>query len=607
MRRQRLQTGPPTGPMYVMGGYPIKRLTTDRKRQRWPHRIVIWDTETVEREDGAHLFAMACARLYVRQADYTYVPAGEVLAHDAGTFWDAVDAWTRRKESMRLYAANHTFDLGAAEWYRHLWSRLGYQADLGKDFVWLAGDKTPYLTLRRGSRARISFVDTASLHIGSHAQLARDLDMGERPGLDDLEARCRYDVDALAGGVFRYLERLRDLGVRPSDATGTGAGFAVLRTLFLEEASVIHHQDEALYQVEDASRYGGRREGWMHGRIEEPLEEWDYDKAHLTICLEPVPSKPGAMLPSQDAITLQEWLVETEVPCVPYRDPERGMMIYPVGRFPATLWDVEAAAAQDAGARLLPISGGRWWSYEPTTCMVPWAEWCLAEMETSGDPIWRRVLKSWSHQVVGKWGQGMADYVPLPDDDPLARWPVEWQTGPFVVAYPPPDMYDRVLHSDVGAVGIRDNSRPADHANYAIQSYVMAKARVKLWRAMQAAGLENLVVVNTDGLVVTRAGGNRLRKAQIGGLRLKQTYEHGVNVRSAQGMIDLDPDDPIHKISGLPRGAHQTGPLTFVADLWHQSLVGAPVRRPGVITYPEGPLGRTRRPQGLTGAYRVSR
>lgn len=607
--RQKLKATRPPHPQVVLGGYPVKPLSPDPKWHRWAHRLVFWDVETNEREDGVHVFALAYGRLYLRQPDLSYEWADQALVGSPAAWWDVVHGWTRAKQTMRLYAANHAFDLGASAWYEHLWSRLGYTADLGKDLFWVASADAPYLSLKgpRG-RGRVTFVDTSTLHIGSPAQLGRDLDMPRRPGLEEQEARCRWDVEALAGGTLRYLDRLRGLSVRGTDPTGTGAGFAVYRTLFLQPGSVIHHTDEALYEAEQASRYGGRREAWLHGRIEEPLEEWDYEHAHLNICLDDLPARAGAGSAGRSGVlTLQEWIVETDVPCVPYRDPQRGL-VYPVGRFPATLWDDEAALALDAGARLEP--GGRLWAYHAEPVMRTWAEWMLQELTTSDDPIWQRVLKSWSHQVVGKWGQSMTVYEPLAPGAPGSNWPAEWNSGAaFAVAHQVgnPDGYGRILHSDMGAVGIKEDAAPADHANYAIQSYVMAKTRIRLWTAMKAAGLENVVQVNGDGMIVTQAGGRKLRRMGIPGLRVKRAYPLGVEVRNAQGIIDLDPEAPIHKLSGLPRGATRVGPDRWEADVWQQGLLGAPVRRPGVWAYPEGPLGRARRPEGLTGPYRVAR
>ena len=601
---------PVTGPAWA-----VKPLGRNMARQEWPRRLVFWDVEGDQQPDGSFTFRCAHARLYLRQPDYTYQPEAEVLARSAEGLWATVHSWSRDKESMRLYASNMEIDLGIADYSRHLWQRLGYRARPGRDLVYAESSRSPFLYLRRGQRARLAFVDTETIFHCGTAQLGRDLGMDEQPGLDDPEARCAWDTAALAGAVLEYLERFRQLGVSPKAPTGTGNGFAILRTLHLQEGTVIHHTDPDLYLAEVESKYAGRREAWRHGTVHGPLEEWDYTHAHAMHCLQPLPCKvrdpTWAQVDIRDApvATLQEWLVTTDVPCVPYHQPSGGV-IYPVGRFPAVLWGAEAALAMDNGATLQPL--GRAWQYELAPVLRPWAEWILEQLELERSPIWQRCLKSWSHQMVGKWAQANAIYEQL---KPTPQWPEEWRTGPFAVANcGGHDGYQRMLYTDFGVWGIKDEAVPADHANVAIYSYVTALTRCQLWRAMLAAGLDEVVAVNGDGLLVTKRGGDRLRRATREGgklagmgLRRKQLYRKGVDVWNAQAVIDRDPASAVHKVAGLPRRAERTGPTTWLTEIWHQSLLDGPVSRPGVWRLPPGPLGRVRAADGRTTAYKVAR
>lgn len=606
MSRKLRPVAVPMQPM-VQGGRFVAPLTSSPERQRWPHRLVFWDCEAEQTEAGGFEFLCAHAQLYTRQRDsYTYQAGEQLLADSPAELWDAIHSWTRHKETMRLYAKNMVFDLGVSCWAEHLWERLGYRGTPGQDMHWSASSVTPWLGLHLGDRAKLTFVDTTSLFHCSSDRLGRDLGRPPQPPLDDPEARCRWDTETLAAAVLAYLERLRQLGVSPAAPSGTGHGFAVLRTRFLEPRQVVHHTDEELWQVECQSRNGGnRREGWRHGAISEPLQEWDYQNAHLHICLEPLPSRVrdplyAAALPGADETTLQEWLVATDVPCVPYQKPD-GSVIYPVGRFPALLWGPEAALALDNGATLAPA--GRLWRYQLAPVMRPFAEWCLDELAAQDDPLWARVLKSWSHQVVGKWGQANSTYQAV--DEP---WPQEWQGPPFAEAWQVdhPDGYSRVLHTDVGAWGIRDEAEPASYANVALQSYVMALVRVRLWRAMQAAGLDEVVYVNGDGLVVTRRGGKALERAGLPGLRPKYDYPQGLEVWNAQAVLDRSAEQH-HKVAGLPRGSERIGPTTWATETWHQGLLDAPVVRRGVWRLPVGPLGRVRAADGRTMPYRAAR
>ena len=600
-------------PEPVEGGWDVRGLTTNPTYQQWPHRLVFWDCEAEQLEGGAFAFALAHARLYVRDGDpgeHTYEPQAELLVESPQALWETIDSWTRAKDAMRLYASQHVFDLGVSGALDHL-RHLGYTFQPGRDMVWSASGDAPYLRMHRGTRAALTFIDTVSLFHHGTARLARDLDRGEQPSLDELAERCQWDTATIAAAVLRYLERLRGLGVTPRGLTGPGNGFHLMRTLHLIPGSVHHHQDAALYEAEDQSRkLGGRREAWRHGRLEQPLYDWDYRNAHAVICLAPVPSRPrlkweGPKLSGAGVTALQEWIVETDVPCVPYHDPNRGT-IYPVGRFPATLWGPEATLALDEGARLVP--GGRRWEYDLRLALRPWAEWVLEQLEDA-DPIWVHACKAWSQTVPGKWGQSHGVYELADHHSPIEAVPfAEGQA--FVVGHCGRDYwqgFSRIIRLPHETWGVRDEQEPADHANYAIQSWIMSQARIRLWRAMRAAGLPNVVTVNTDGLVVDEEGNRRLERARIDGLRMKHKYREGADVRNAQGLIDLDDAHPLHKIGGLPRGSEQVGPETWATEVWHQSLVDGPSALEGVWRMPPGPLGRIRRPEGRTEPYRAAK
>lgn len=598
---------PPPQIEAVERGWYVPPLTRNPARQQWPHRLVFWDCQGEPRDDGGFDLACAVAHLHQRvgpPGEHEYEPAAYAACATAAELWQVVDGWTRRKESMRLYAHDHTRPLGMAEWWRHLGEAMGYTGTPGRDFLWSTGGQVPYLRLRRDGRSPITFCDAWDLFGCTPSQLAADLDWPDPQPQDDHQLRASWAVQVTAAAVLRYLARLRDLGVTPRGFTGPSHGFAVMRTLHLQPHHVEHHGDAVLWAVEDASRMGGRREAWRHGVVAEPCEDWDYQHAHASICRNPVPSRcfhaeatpMAVVMQSERWVDLQEWIVETEVPCVPYRDRRRGL-VFPVGRFPATLWAPEAAMAMRHGATLRP--GGRRWRYELVPSLAGWAEWIIEQM-ADPDALWRRVCKRWSHTTPGKWGQSNSTYE-------TSGTHGFWDSQEFELRYCDrhPDGYDRMLYSPAGVWGIRDAQQPAEYANYAIQSWIMSQSRIRLWRAMQAAGLANVVQVNTDGLVVTRRGAASLEAVGVPGLRPKHEYRRGVDVRNAQAVLDLDRRQHRDKVAGLPHGAVRTGPDTWDTETWHQGLVTGPVVVPRVWTLPPGPLGRVRAADGQTTPYLV--
>jgi hypothetical protein len=158
-----------------------------------------------------------------------------------------------------------------------------------------------------------------------------------------------------------------------------------------------------------------------------------------------------------------------------------------------------------------------------------------------------------------------------------------------------------------------------------VQSYIWSRARVLLWEAMLAAGLEHVVYCDTDGLIVTRAGGDRLRVwsgAGVGDLAVTgDADDHGGSgdpVRRPPLRLKARyPWAEIHgtrqiilpretRISGLRRDARRTGPTSWEADVWATMPGGGlggleaarTIRRS--FTLRRGELRRNRMPGGAT-------
>jgi hypothetical protein len=100
-----------------------------------------------------------------------------------------------------------------------------------------------------------------------------------------------------------------------------------------------------------------------------------------------------------------------------------------------------------------------------------------------------------------------------------------------------------------------------------VLSYVMAEARCRLWQVMQVAGLEEVVYCDTDSLIVTRAGHDRLdqqvRNGRLSSLRFKNA--HRLLELAAPQLIE---GSTYRRLSGIPRGARRTAQSAYDAEVW---------------------------------------
>src|SRR5579863_2582163 len=101
----------------------------------------------------------------------------------------------------------------------------------------------------------------------------------------------------------------------------------------------------------------------------------------------------------------------------------------------------------------------------------------------------------------------------------------------------------------------------------AVMAVVMAECRVRLWRLMMTAGLENVVYVDTDSVITNPEGASRLAllsecKEQWG-LRLKDSYKHLTILGPRQLVVNGQ-----QRIAGVPRKASNIGDGYWLGERW---------------------------------------
>ena len=534
---------------------------------RVPRNHMVLDCEAhVEVGPGGetHTFRLAvtsCDRMAKSGERWAPTEWGEHETPDS--VWDWVDKRARAKERTVLVAHNAAYDLRVANGLDCL-ARRGWvlQAlSLTSGSCWGQW--------RNGSRSLI-LVDSLTWLPLPLASIGLLLGQPKRPLPTQRDStalwwgRCRADVQILRDAWMRMILWLRATDAGNWRPTGAGMAWSFWRHRHYTRKVLAHH-DLELRALERRAAWTGRAEAWRTGKLAGgPWFELDFRCAYASIAAEArlpyarigVPDRSSWYRwekPSPTRTWLLECQVTTDAPTVPAE--REGRIVWPVGTFPTVLWDHEARLAVEFGA---DVKVTNCHAYGTFPLLESWARWVLGVVNSppgEWDPIVRTMVKHWSRALIGKFGARWAPWEHYADSDrhDVTLW---W------IGQPEAGTKTRLLH-----VGNRlltqGDLRDADSAVPQIMSWIMAAARVQLWRAMVTAGLDHVAYVDTDSLIVDGAGLAALGAAGLPGLVQKGRWQR-LEVLGTRKLVA----DGALRASGVPRGAVRTGGKVWAAEAW---------------------------------------
>ena len=365
--------------------------------------------------------------------------------------------------------------------------------------------------------------------------------------------------------------------------TGPAQAMASFRHRFLETRSLLVHRDEEALRAERRAAWSGRCEVRRHGKVFGPIQEWDFELAYLNLAHDmelPVrlyATKARLSIPqlrqySRRACILADVTIETNHETVPTLVDSR--TAWPVGSFRTTLWDNEILAAVDRGAN---VTVERAWFYRKHPVLRGWARWLLDELAKPPgvrDELIALMHKNWARALVGRfglrypqWSQAATlpysevEYVPFYDID-------TGEEGAYLQAGN--QLLERCGLSESA------NSMPA------IMGYIMAGARIRLLEAIEAAGENHVLYLDTDALLVDRIGGDNLAAwsdTEAGrGLRLKSSY--ATATFKAPRAVKIGGEV---RVAGMPKGAVRSGKDKYDVTIWEGMSQSLRMRRPGEV------------------------
>lgn len=557
-----------------------------QKSSRWPRRWVFFDTEAYRTDLGPE--EVQTWRLgvtgTVTWAERTKRWVGPVLKQHMApkTLWEEITSHARRSERTVVVAHNLAYDLRISQAFDQL-ARLGWAIDRPT----FSGEHVS-LTARRADMSLV-FVDSLTLLPLGLVRVGDLLDMPKQamPKQSATHERwaeyCTNDVAILARAYMAVVDWLSKEDLGGFARTGSGVGWHTMLRRHLHGDVLVHRRPE-VREVEAAAMYAGRCEVWRHGHFrKEKLHVWDAELAYASVCAtEPLPMAlqdevRGLRLPAMLSMAprwafLVEAHVDAAVPVLPFADDVG--VCWPTGTFQGWWWAHELGLAASEGAQVRPI---RAWRYRAGPWLASWAAWVrevVADDATPEARIRGLAAKHWQRAVIGRSAMKYRDWA---------------EQGP---AWAPGVSYMPLLDTDTGARGAaltlgeqRWEAWSTEWWGQALPqllSSVMAHCRVRLWAAMREAGLENVTYVDTDSLIVTAAGHDRLCYAVSAGrlwsLRYKGGHK-GLEVIARQ----LVEGSTYRRLAGVPKNSRRTGRLTYEGEAWEGLTTSLGEGHPGEV------------------------
>lgn len=510
------------------GAHWLSSQTTSRVPRRW----VFLDTEAwrdpVPGGEEQRWRLGVTARTHWRDTSRTWAPLVFVRHATSGDLWETVAAHARSGARTIVVAHNMAYDLRIADGLRWL-----VEHDWVISRPTFGAQSLAFQAHR--DNASLTFVDNSSWLPGSLEGIAYLMGSAKLPlpSNDDPDetwyARCEQDVRILSEAHMTIIDWLSRSDSGGWARSGAGTGWHTLLRRHLTEPVLVHGQ-AAIREIEARAMYSGRCEVWRWGRAKgRRFYEWDFELAYG--CTAASTSLPATFDGEFRGVTLAtmlagtesaRWLVEAEVtttvPVLPWSD-DHGIC-WPVGTIDGWWWEVELAAAVEAGAK---VRVKKALHYRASPWLASWATWAIELWQDKSTPQARvigHMAKQWTRSVLGRTAMRFKD----------------WQlTGP---AYRPGVSFAEQIDLDSGKRGqllnLGDQCWEAwdqtwwDQALPQVLSAITAECRVRLWAAMTTAGLETVIYVDTDCLIVNQVGHSRLADAKARGelwsLRLKDVH-----------------------------------------------------------------------------------
>lgn len=497
-----------------------------------PQQIVVVDTETRVAESisgrDKHVLHFGKAKLVRFRTDRGHTTCKE---SDFFTFTEGREflQWltdnTRARARTYVFAHNWNFDAAIID--------LAQASDMGYEVQTYINGPRPFILKLKHTETRkyLTFLDSLNIFAMSLSALGDALGFpkGEFPGVDasreELEPYCERDVDVLLAAILQWRELIDTLDLGNFQPTLAGQAFTAFKHRFMQHPIYIHDNQRTL-ELERRSYMGGRTECFFIGQRDEPLYYYDVNSLYPSVMAsELYPTRHIRTLrdPSlddlRDALNDHAVVAEVDISTTENAYPHRlnDRLCFPIGEFTTTLTTPELSYALEHDHIRVIRSMAIYEQHELFTDYVQqlYAQRMIYKRE--GNDAFQFSVKLLLNSLYGKFGQTGRHWNTV--RDAVDGDPPEWLHQEF------PE--DRPVKYRTRLGKVQTLSRDAESFNSfpAIAAHVTAYGRSRMWQLMNAAGLEHVLYMDTDSLIVTEQGRvgllPHLDESRLGQLKLE--------------------------------------------------------------------------------------
>lgn len=502
-------------------------------RERWEHTLkpnhkstiprdwVFFDTESrvIPKTDTTTImpFVLGVA-LYTRILSITPLKESteEFVFQNPQDFVRWIEKKARKKTVLRVVAYNMPFDICNSD-------LLGYFTAEGWFIDSLYEKSTTFIARLHKGDKKVRLLDGLNFFRGSLKEWGDiiglpkvDVDFSEA-SVDLLAERCKRDVEILHRMMIMWISFLKENDFGAVKDTLAAQAFATYRHKYLYPGIKIHANRNVL-RLERAAYGGGMVRVFRKGKYPGPVFLLDVNSMYpycmrqfefpirLIRVLHNVP--PGLLAKIvQSHCVIVDAIVQPKSPAFRRKCPN-GKIIYPTYKFRGVFStpEVKRLLSENAFVRIHHVC-----VYRKAKIFSQYVENLYAlrcTFKRSGNVVYERMTKCLLNSLYGKFGAKAGALKPLaPDDYPGIRisFMIVKSTGRLRKVY--------YFSQDENATPyVEDEGEESFNSFPAIAAHVAAYARMYLFSLIEVAGIENVFYSDTDSLIVTEEGYNRLEK-----------------------------------------------------------------------------------------------
>lgn len=596
--------------MYRDPPHYLSRLKTTRT----PKRLAFMDVQTVDRKrGGGRVMQWDCGAMGLTYwTSKNKVRKDELKVHESPkTMWQALDHFCKPSKRVICFTFDLPTQLRTSQALIHL-PKMGWHLE-----TVVLEPGAAWALLRDGKRS-LMFCDLKAWtpyewERVQNAALGKQ-GVSHRPLVGDNRGRIMAfnRAQTIREAVLQILTWVEHDDLGPFKPTGSGQSYSAFRRRYLTDRVLVHDDQERL-TAERLSMWAGRTEAWRHGNISGgPFVELDMRAAYTRIasqCAVPTVAVGRLHKPTVQTVLnargTYEYLchvkVETETPVVPASSGTH--TFWPTGVFDTWIWTPELDLLSRYATRV-QITGA--YKYRTGYALKDFSSYVLATLDAPlennlGLPS--LVMKHWSRTLVGRLGLRYRAWIPFSDDGDN-----DLSMCTFID-------YDENTMTDMLCVGkdmlLLGRLEESVESVPQIPAWVMSECRRRLWETMVDIGLERIVYVDTDSIIVATGGDRTYERALIrchADLWAPKARHTKLQIHGPRNLTT----DSDRRMSGLPGNAIQSGPTEYrgevmrsIKESMRHGQLGTVTTVPRRFMFTAPDIRRKHLPNGQTEAFRI--